>query len=375
MNSRKDEELPDQPSYALQTAATAMMEAPDLPYRPPVPKSYSPRIALIGAGAIAPAHLDAYRTAGFDLAAICNPTISKAESLRDEFFPHALATNDFDMLLNDSTIEVFDITPHPQQRIELVENAVRSGKHVLSQKPFAEDMDTAERLVAIAKECGVQLAVNQNGRWSPHMAYMREAVQSGLIGDLVSCHTAVHWDHSWIKGTPFDAMDDLILFDFAIHWFDFLSSLAGDRLRTVHAMSVVAPNQKARPPLLAQALVGLDNGQASLIFDAATLYGHRDTTFISGTLGSLSSSGPDLGQQQVRLCTAQGTTQPNLQGTWFNDGFRGAMGELLCAVEEDREPLHSAAGNLKSLQLTFAALSSARSGLPVNIGSVRRRTA
>lgn len=375
MNSKIEHSSPDRTSYALETETAAKMAAPGLPYWPPVPKSYSPRIALIGAGGIAPAHLDAYRTAGFDVAAICNPTISKAQALRDEFFPQALATSDFDLLLNDSTIEVFDITPHPEQRIALVEKAMQSGKHVLSQKPFAEDLDTAERLIALANECGVKLAVNQNGRWAPHMAYMREAVRSGQIGDLVSCHTAVHWDHSWIKGTPFDAMDDLILFDFAIHWFDFLASLTGNRLRTVHAMSATAPNQKARPPLLAQVAVGLDQGQASLIFDAATLHGHQDKTFVSGTLGSLSSNGPDLGQQQVTISTAQGSAQPDLKGTWFNDGFRGAMGELLCSVEDNREPLHSAAGNLKSLELTFAALASARTGQTVKIGSQRRRTA
>lgn len=373
MNADEGPAPPDQASYALEAKAEINMEAPRLPYRPPSPKSYSPRIALIGAGGIAPAHLDAYRTAGFDVAAICNPTVSKAEKLRDEYFPQALSTDDFDALLNDSSIEVFDITPHPEQRVPLVERAMQSGKHVLSQKPFAEDMDTAERLVALADECRVKLAVNQNGRWSPHMAYMREAVRSGLIGDLISCHTSVHWDHSWIKGTPFDSMNDLILFDFAIHWFDFLASLAGDRLQSVSAMSTAAPRQKARPPLLAQVLVGLDQGQASLIFDAATMHGHQDTTYISGTLGSLSSRGPDLGQQQVTLSTANGTARPDLAGTWFNDGFRGAMGELLCAIEENREPLNSAAGNLKSLELTFAALASARSGQPIDIGSRRGR--
>ena len=76
---------------------------------------------------------------------------------------------------------------------------------------------------------GVKLAVNQNGRWAPHFSYMREAVRAGLVGDVVSCHTGVHWDHSWIEGTPFEKIDDLVFFDFAIHWFDFLSSLIGAR--------------------------------------------------------------------------------------------------------------------------------------------------
>ena len=115
-----------------------------------------------------------------------------------------------------------DITPHPAERVPLIEAALKAGKHVLSQKPFVLDLDTGERLADLADKKGVKLAVNQNGRWAPHLAYMREAVRAGLIGDVSPCHIGIHWDHSWIVGTPFEEIDDLILFDFAMHWFDFL---------------------------------------------------------------------------------------------------------------------------------------------------------
>lgn len=46
------------------------------------------------------------------------------------------------------------------------------------------------------------------------------------------------------------------------------------------------------------------------------------------------------------------------------DGLAGAMGELLCAIEEDREPSNSTSHNLKSLELCFAAVASADRGAP-----------
>jgi len=52
--------------------------------------------------------------------------------------------------------------------------------------------------------------------------------------------------------------------------------------------------------------------------------------------------------------------------------FHGVMAELLCAVEEEREPSHSAAQNLGSLALCFAALESANTGRVVRPGEVRR---
>jgi hypothetical protein len=50
----------------------------------------------------------------------------------------------------------------------------------------------------------------------------------------------------------------------------------------------------------------------------------------------------------------------------------GTMGELLCAIEESREPENSAANNLRSLALCFAALESTRSGRMEIPGNVRQ---
>jgi predicted dehydrogenase len=118
---------------------------------------------------------------------------------------------------------------------------------------------------------------------------------------------------------------------------------------------------------LAQALVAFDGGQASLIFDGATRHGARDSTSVVGERGIASSLGPDLGHQAVELYTEAGVARPLLTGSWFNDGFAGAMGELLCAIEDERPPLNSAHDNLLSLKLCQAALRSVESGAPVPV--------
>lgn len=363
---------PDADTYALRSIEAVEVAAPDLPWQPPMPRAYRPRIGLIGAGGIAAAHLDAYRTAGWEVAAICNRSLSRAEARAAEFAPRARVTDRYQDLLDDPTIDVLDITPHPADRLPILEAALRAGKHVLSQKPFVLDLDQGARLVALAEDQGAKLAVNQNGRWSPHMAWMREAVRAGHLGEVTGAHCAVHWNHGWIAGTPFERIEDLILYDFGIHWFDFLHSLLGSRVESVTAMATMAPGQTAKAPLAAQVLLRLDRGQASLVFDGATPFGPRDTTYIAGTLGSLRAEGPDLGRQEVTLTTAAGAARPALSGTWFNDGFRGAMGALLVAIEDDGTPANSAADNLSSLALAFAAIASRRSGREVAVGSARR---
>ena len=239
------------------------------------------------------------------------------------------------------------------------------------RKPFVLDLDVGARLADLADEKGVVLAVNQNGRWAPHLAWIREAVRAGLVGELQSCHQSVHWDHGWIGGTAFEDIDDLILYDFAIHRFDFLASLIADAAREVYATAAPAAGQSVRPPMLAQTLISFDGGQAAILFDAATKVGAQDRTIVTGSIGTLTSDGPDPGNQQVALTTQGGRAVPELEGSWFKEGFLGAMGALMCAAEDGKPPLNNARDNLYSLALAFAAIASARRGTPIVPGTVR----
>jgi predicted dehydrogenase len=241
---------------------------------------------------------------------------------------------------------------------------------VLWQKPLVLDLALGGRLADLAEWQGVMLAVNLNGRWAPHLGYIREAVRSGLVGALQSVHVAIAWDHSWIADTHFNDVDDLILYDFAIHWLDFLASLIGPTATSVRATRARASDQRAKPPLLAQVLVEFPHGQAALLFDGNTRQGPHDRTIVTGAGGTLESHGPDLGTQQLTWWSAAGFARPRFEGTWFNDGFAGTMGGLLQAIETGTPPLHNARDNLTSLALAFAAIASSRRGTPVVPGTV-----
>ena len=364
-------EPPGLDAYSLKAGPVAEVAAPDLPYRPPMPRAWRPRIALIGAGGIAAAHLAAYRHAGFDVAVIANRTLSRATARRDEYFPDAEATDDIDATLTRDDIKVVDLTPHPDARQPLIERAIAAGKHVLSQKPFVTDLDAGARLVDLADRAGVTLAVNQNGRWAPHLAWLRAAVAAGLVGTVQSVDSAIHWDHSWIAGTAFEDVHDLILYDFAVHRFDFLTSVIGASATLVHATATRAAAQSIRPPLLAQAMVDFPGGQALILLDGAAKYGPTDRMVITGSAGTLLAEGPDIDTQTVALTTAAGIARPVLDGTWFREGFIGTMGALLRAVEDGTTPLNDARRNLDALALVFAAVASTRRGVPVVPGSVR----
>jgi predicted dehydrogenase len=366
-SDKKVEDLPSQESYALVASAAKPVDAPILSYAPPMPRDKSIAIGLVGAGGISFAHLDAYKEYGLNVVAICDRHLDRAESRRNAYFPNAVATDKLDDVIGRRDISVLDLTVHARDRVPLMRRALETGQHVLSQKPFVRDLAIGRELVALADSKGLQLAVNQNGRWAPHLSWIREAVSQKLVGEVTGVHVSIQWDHTWIAGTPFAEMEHVILDDFAIHWFDFLTSIIGDRAEMVFATAGRADGQAVRTPLLSQALVTYPGGQASLTFDANAKHGATDTTVVVGTRGTLRSTGPDLGHQTVSLYTAEGVAQPGLQGTWFNDGFAGTMGALLCAVETGKEPINSARGNLVSLRLAQAAIESANSGKPIKL--------
>src|SRR5215510_593301 len=360
--------------YGLsKTHKGARIEAPVLPYRPQIPKSYNPAIGLIGCGGIAVQHLNAYRHAGFRVTALCDHTENKARAYQEKFYHDAMVTTDYRELLRSADVEVVDITTHPEDRVEIIEEALNAGKHVLSQKPFVVDLDVGERLAGLADARGVRLAVNQNGRWAPHLIFILEAIKAGLIVRLMSASFSAHWGHNWIIGTKFEEIESLVLYDFGVHWFDLAAHFfEGREARRVSAFTTRASGQRAKPPMLAQAIIEFEDGQASIVFNANVEHGQEDRTVIAGTAGTIVSAGPSLSEQSITIYTADGYAKPTLDGTWFLEGFHGAMAELLCAIEEGREPVNNARGNLRGLSLCFAAIASTSEGGMRSPGSVRK---
>jgi predicted dehydrogenase len=353
-------------NYDLMSGEAGTIAAPDFPYQPPTPAGPAPQIGLIGCGGITEQHLKAYRAAGWVVGAIYNRSPEAAERRRAEFYPAARVCATVDELLGMDEIKVVDIAIHPEPRVELIERAIRAGKHILSQKPFVVDLATGVRLAGLAGLAGLKLAVNQNGRWAPCFSYMRHAVRSGLIGEVGSVQISLNWDHTWTAGTAFEEIRHLLLFDFGIHWLDAARLFFGGR----DATSVFAglgrfPGQAVKPALVGSVVIEFPEGLATISFNGCGRHGARESCTIVGTQGTLHGTGEVCGISAVEIVTEGGAARAQLEGSWFPDGFRGTMGELLCAIEEDREPENSAADNLKSLALVLAAMDSADRGAPV----------
>ena len=338
---------------------------PPIPYLPPAPRDPSHPIGLIGCGGISFQHLSNYRTAGFNVVALADLDLSRAEARRTEFYPDADVHEDYRDLLARDDIEVVDIATHVDVRPQIVRDALLSGHHVLSQKPFVLNLAEGEELCNLAESLGLRLAVNQNGRWAPHFSYLREVVAAGLLGEVTSADFHVYWDHDgeFHANPAFSSMEDLILYDFGIHWFDLVATvMAGHPAATaVAAMKGRRSGQLMEIATQAQVLVDYPEAQASLLFRAATKVPQVGGYEVHGSLGSLSHTGESLGGSSLLWRRAG---KPDrvvaLEGTWWLNGMRGTMGELLSAIEDGRVPANDARSALGGLALCFAAIESTR---------------
>jgi predicted dehydrogenase len=341
-------------------------------YRPRFPAEL-PGIGLIGAGRIArAAHLPAYAAWGAPVAALASRTAASARALAEDFDIDTVHAS-VDELLADPRVEVVDIATGPAGRLDLIEAAVAAGKHVLAQKPLlaeAAELTRLRTVLARAGERGTRVAVNQNGRWAPAWRLATLLVRDGAIGEIVGVTHLHDKPLPPLAGTPFDDVPHMLLTDYLVHWIDITRCwLEGTRVESVAAHDSRVPGQPndARNPWQATVHIALDTGASAslrIVGDARTRSGGCPF-WIHGTAGTLRGS-VLLGSDSLVLERGETSIRYALDGQWFTDGFAGAMGELLTAIAEDREPENSADHVLATVRLGMAAGASVRKGLPVH---------
>ena len=351
------------------------MTIPGLNYRPVFPPGYRPGVGIVGCGGIVKlAHLPAYTKHGVDVVGVYDVDPDAARAAQDQFPVVQRVFGSLDQLLAAPEIEIVDIATHPAERFELTRRALRAGKHVLSQKPFALDMRAARDLVEEAESRGLRIAVNQNGRWAPAWRMATLLVQQGAVGEVCAVTHLYEHGFPWTLGSWPDELEHFVLYDFSAHWIDISRCwLDGKDVSAVRAREYRNPGQPAesKAPWGAWILVDYADGSSAMIRSVgAETQKPGDPFWIHGTEGTIRGS-VRKGTDFVELERGGTVSRYALEGEWIPDGFAGTLGELCSAVAEDREPFNSGRDNLRSLQITLAACRSAdEDGRPVALAEI-----
>jgi predicted dehydrogenase len=142
------------------------------------------RVALVGCGQIADAHLQEIRklrTA--ELVATCDSHRDLALQAAARFEVPA-CYSDLATMLSEARPDVVHIATPAHTHFDLARHCLESGKHVYVEKPFTQTASEAETLVAIARERGLQICVGHDQLFDPAWTTLKDRVARGEIGSV-----------------------------------------------------------------------------------------------------------------------------------------------------------------------------------------------
>ena len=139
-------------------------------------------LAVVGGGLIGRRHVEIVRKEA-ELAAIVDPDPeirTYAAMIGAAWFP------DLDALLGAGQVDGVIVATPNRMHVEQGLACVAAGVPVLVEKPIADDVASATRLVEAAEAAGVPLLVGHHRRYNPLIGRAREAIRSGEIGTVLA---------------------------------------------------------------------------------------------------------------------------------------------------------------------------------------------
>ncbi|MBM7171146.1 Gfo/Idh/MocA family oxidoreductase [Streptomyces sp. G44] len=331
-------------------------------------------IGLLGAGAIARAHLPGWLALG---ARVSVHTVDgSAHGLAAEYAARGhdvravRAVDTLDALLADAT--AVDVCTPTHTHKELALAAVAAGRHVVCEKPLALTAHDAEQLASAADAAGVRLHPAHVVRYFPAYAALRAAVGRGDLGEpAVLRFTRGGARPRWAPWFGDPARSGGIIMDLMVHDIDIARWLAGDVVR-VHARTRGVEHATGAPAEVVTATAVLTHASGA-VSRAEGLWGLPDqrfrTTFrVAGADGLLHHDSTAVPGFRV---TAQGTRAPGEAipaGPMTESPFLAELREFAASWgPRGPEPRVSTRDGVEAVRIAEAAVESSRTGRAVEL--------
>lgn len=324
------------------------------------------RLIQVGAGGMGDTWLrtiaqsvDAQVTALVDV----NSDILRSQALKYGVSPDRCFT-ELSQALNLDVDGLINVTP-PQYHESTCCAALRAGLPVLTEKPLADSLDSARRMVACAAETGKLLMVAQNYRYQPFVRAMHELVASGIYGAPGQVQLAFY------KGPHFggfrEEMPFPLIIDMSIHHMDMLRYILGQEPVTVRGKSWNPAWSWFRGDASCALEFEFEGGLQVLYHGSWCSTG--DETSWSGDWRIECEKGIVVSRQDIVFEAFTG--QPLRQTALRPMALRAQaylLDEFIHCIRGEASPATSGADNIKSLAMVFGAVEAVQSGNMVRLG-------
>lgn len=281
-------------------------------------------VALIGAGFMGRAHSNAWRqvTAFFaprltpHLKVVCGLSRSQVRAVARAYGWEA-TSSDWKAVVENPEIDLVDVATPGDSHAEIAIAAAQAGKIVLCEKPLANSVKDAERMLAVVERAGVPHMICHNYRRVPAVMLAKQLIKEGRIGRIR--HFRGTYLQDWITDPAFPLVWRLdrtqagsgALGDIGSHVIDLARMLVGEIAEVAGATETFiktrplpdAPKRRGRVTVddAAVAAVRFANGALGTIEATRMAPGRKNYNRfeINGSLGSLAFDLERLNELEV----------------------------------------------------------------------------
>lgn len=273
--------------------------------------------------------------------------------------PKSRCYTDLDEALRRVEADAVLVVVPPAAHAEVAIRSLKAGLHVLVEKPLADTMENAKRVVAEAEKRNLKLMVSQNYRFRRGARTVRRILETGKVGEpsyaVVNFHKAPHF------GGFREKMPHPLLTDMAIHHFDLMRYVFNSDPISLYAETWKPKWSWFEGDPCAVVVVNME-GDLRVTYVGSWVSLGWETTWDGDWRIECSNGG--IHWNEIVKVNSKG-----LKGSFEEESVsmpvrdRGySLYEFADAITQNREPETSGEDNLKSLAMVFAALESAKSG-------------
>lgn len=265
-----------------------------------------------------------------------------------------------------------DVTPpviHEQVALE----SFQAGLHVLGEKPLSDNREAALRVAAAGRMAGKRHMITQNYRFAAVPRTAHRLIKEGIVGKPGFVDIAFYMAWADMPGSHYVEKPYMFLNDMGIHHFDMIRCVLDTEALSAQAISWNPPWAWHKGDASHVVVFRCAGGLLATHRGVGCSNGYKTTWNgdwrIEGPEGSLTWERDKLFFTRDHRAPTKGRRE--IPADQQKLGAQAAiLAEFLAAIKENREPECCAADNLKSLDMVFAAIQSAREGREVKLAEL-----
>ena len=341
------------------------------------------KYALIGCGRISPNHIEAAKSNGLDIVAICDIVPDRMDEKAAMFHLPASVKKyeDYQELLRVEKPELVAICTESGKHASIALDCIEHGSHVIIEKPIALSIADADAIIRAGHNKGVVVCACHQNRFNKSIRKIREAMEQGRFGRLLHGTAHIRWnrgkdyyDQAAWRGTW--AQDGGALMNQCIHNIDLLRWMMGNEVEEVFAYTDNLKHPYIEAEDLGLAVIKFKNGSYGMIEGTTNIFPKNleETLYLFGENGTIKAGGKSVNVIEEWMF-ADGQDDPEEVKRFYHENPPNVYGyghtplyeDVIGAIREKRAPYVTGEDGKRALELVLAIYQSAAEGKPVKL--------